>query len=133
MTDQPAVEAAGLKKYFGGVAVLDGVDLAVPAWSVFALLGRNGAGKPKPGKRQLFRDCPPRHALSLLPGLQTPFVHRGDDRADHRANRQHAGRRRPHPLSVALAPLTTSATASWPRIIASITSASIRGPGLYSA
>jgi ABC-2 type transport system ATP-binding protein len=45
MTDQPAVEAAGLRKCFRGTAVLNGVDLAVPAGSVFALLGRNGAGK----------------------------------------------------------------------------------------
>jgi ABC-2 type transport system ATP-binding protein len=45
MTDQPAVEAAGLKKRFRGTTVLDGVDFTVPAGSIFALLGRNGAGK----------------------------------------------------------------------------------------
>jgi ABC-2 type transport system ATP-binding protein len=45
MTDRPAVEAAGLTKSFGDLAVLDGVSLAVARGSIFALLGRNGAGK----------------------------------------------------------------------------------------
>jgi len=45
MTAEPAVEAAGLTKSFGGVAVLRGVDLTVPGGSRFALLGPNGAGK----------------------------------------------------------------------------------------
>jgi ABC-2 type transport system ATP-binding protein len=39
------VEAAGIRKAFGSKQVLDGVDLAVAANSVFALLGPNGAGK----------------------------------------------------------------------------------------
>src|SRR3954453_1861243 len=45
MAEQPAVLAEGLKKYFGDVKALDGVDLAVPAGPVLGLLGRNGAGK----------------------------------------------------------------------------------------
>jgi ABC-2 type transport system ATP-binding protein len=45
MTDRPAIEARGLRKSFGAVTVLDGVDLRVPAGSVFSLLGPNGAGK----------------------------------------------------------------------------------------
>jgi ABC-2 type transport system ATP-binding protein len=40
-----AVEATGLAKSYGRVRVLDGVDLRVPAGTVFALLGPNGAGK----------------------------------------------------------------------------------------
>jgi ABC-2 type transport system ATP-binding protein len=40
-----AIEADALRKSFGGVLVLDGVQIAVPAGSVFALLGPNGAGK----------------------------------------------------------------------------------------
>ncbi|WP_425839059.1 ATP-binding cassette domain-containing protein [Streptomyces fractus] len=40
-----AIEARGLRKAFGGKTVLDGIDLAVPAGSVFSLLGPNGAGK----------------------------------------------------------------------------------------
>lgn len=35
----------GLRKSFGRQQVLHGIDLMVPAGSVFALLGRNGAGK----------------------------------------------------------------------------------------
>ena len=40
-----ALTAVDLRKRFGELAVLDGVDLTVPAGSVFALLGPNGAGK----------------------------------------------------------------------------------------
>ncbi|TDB77656.1 ATP-binding cassette domain-containing protein [Micromonospora sp. KC723] len=41
----PAVEAVGLRKSFGAVAVLDGLTLRVARGSVYALLGPNGAGK----------------------------------------------------------------------------------------
>ncbi|WP_030275366.1 ATP-binding cassette domain-containing protein [Streptomyces sp. NRRL B-24484] len=40
-----AVTATGLRKSYGGKTVLDGIDLHIPAGSVFALLGPNGAGK----------------------------------------------------------------------------------------
>jgi ABC-2 type transport system ATP-binding protein len=40
-----AIEVSGLRKSFGDHVVLDGIDLSVPAGSVFALLGPNGAGK----------------------------------------------------------------------------------------
>ncbi|RKT17742.1 ABC-2 type transport system ATP-binding protein [Streptomyces sp. 1114.5] len=40
-----AISAVGLTKSYGEKAVLRGVDLAIPAGSVFALLGPNGAGK----------------------------------------------------------------------------------------
>ncbi|MFD4469441.1 ATP-binding cassette domain-containing protein [Rhodococcus sp. NPDC058505] len=40
-----AIELRGLTKRYGDTTVLDGVDLTVPAGSIFALLGANGAGK----------------------------------------------------------------------------------------
>ncbi len=40
-----AIVMEGLVKRFGSVTALDGVDLEVPAGSVFGLLGPNGAGK----------------------------------------------------------------------------------------
>ncbi|WP_426515903.1 ATP-binding cassette domain-containing protein [Diaminobutyricibacter sp. McL0618] len=41
----PAIEVKGLHKSFGTQRVLTGIDLSVPAGTVFALLGPNGAGK----------------------------------------------------------------------------------------
>ncbi len=40
-----AVETRGLVKTFGDTRAVDGVDLAVPAGSVYGVLGPNGAGK----------------------------------------------------------------------------------------
>ncbi|MEV0845907.1 ATP-binding cassette domain-containing protein [Streptomyces sp. NPDC049954] len=43
--DEPAISATGLRKAYGEKTVLDGIDLRVPAGTVFSLLGPNGAGK----------------------------------------------------------------------------------------
>jgi ABC-2 type transport system ATP-binding protein len=40
-----AIAATGLMKSFGDQVVLDGIDLSVPAGTIFSLLGPNGAGK----------------------------------------------------------------------------------------
>jgi ABC-2 type transport system ATP-binding protein len=45
MSILPIVEIAGLRKAFGDISVLDGIDLTVETGSVVALLGPNGAGK----------------------------------------------------------------------------------------
>lgn len=39
------IEIEGLKKYYGDVKAVDGIDLAVEEGSLFAFLGLNGAGK----------------------------------------------------------------------------------------
>ena len=58
MTDDNAIETIGLEKRFGPTKALDGVDLSVPAGSVFGFLGPNGAGKTT--------------ALRILTGLAFP-------------------------------------------------------------
>jgi ABC-2 type transport system ATP-binding protein len=40
-----AIEAVGLVKDFGATRAVDGIDLSVPAGSIFGVLGPNGAGK----------------------------------------------------------------------------------------
>ncbi|WKX72326.1 ATP-binding cassette domain-containing protein [Streptomyces sp. XD-27] len=44
-TPPAAISAVGLRKSYGDKRVLDGIDLHIPAGTVFALLGPNGAGK----------------------------------------------------------------------------------------
>jgi len=45
LSGEPAIEATGLRKSYGDVHALAGIDLRVPAGSVLGLLGPNGAGK----------------------------------------------------------------------------------------
>ena len=45
MTAAPRFEMRGIRKAFGATVALDGVDLAVAAGEVCALVGQNGAGK----------------------------------------------------------------------------------------
>jgi ABC-2 type transport system ATP-binding protein len=45
MSESPAITADGLVKIYGKTKALAGLDLAVPAGTVFGLLGPNGAGK----------------------------------------------------------------------------------------
>jgi ABC-2 type transport system ATP-binding protein len=45
MSIPPAITVRGLRKAYGQKVVLDGIDLDIPAGSIFALLGPNGAGK----------------------------------------------------------------------------------------
>ena len=44
-TSDPAIEVRGLRKSYGGVEAVRGIDLHVMKGEVFALLGPNGAGK----------------------------------------------------------------------------------------
>lgn len=70
----PAAELKAIYKSYGGIAALDGVDMAVRGGELLALLGPNGAGKstaialclglvePDQGETRLFGESP--HALS---------------------------------------------------------------------
>lgn len=44
-TSQPAIKVTGLKKSYGQLKVLDGIDFTVKHGTILALLGPNGAGK----------------------------------------------------------------------------------------
>jgi ABC-2 type transport system ATP-binding protein len=44
-SQRPAIAVTGLRKSYGDKLVLGGIDLTVPAGTIFALLGPNGAGK----------------------------------------------------------------------------------------
>ncbi|MBI4161031.1 MAG: ATP-binding cassette domain-containing protein [Acidobacteria bacterium] len=41
----PALETRGLRRVFGDLAAVEGIDLAVPRGSFYGFLGPNGAGK----------------------------------------------------------------------------------------
>ncbi|MGQ0464619.1 MAG: ATP-binding cassette domain-containing protein, partial [Sporichthyaceae bacterium] len=45
VADRPAIGCTGLRKSFGGVAAIDGVDLDVYPGEIVGLMGPNGAGK----------------------------------------------------------------------------------------
>ena len=45
MMTEYAIKARGLVKRFGELTAVDGIDLSVPAGSIYAMLGPNGAGK----------------------------------------------------------------------------------------
>ncbi|HEX2149868.1 MAG TPA: ATP-binding cassette domain-containing protein [Actinomycetota bacterium] len=44
-TSRPAIEIRGLRKRYGDVEAVQGIDLEVPAGELFGFLGPNGAGK----------------------------------------------------------------------------------------
>jgi ABC-2 type transport system ATP-binding protein len=74
----PALEADGLSVSYGRTTVIEGLTLAVPRGSVYALLGRNGAGKssllrvllgqrpPTKGRVRLLGEDPWTHRTSLM-------------------------------------------------------------------
>ncbi len=77
----PAIELHALRKKFGDVVALDGIDLTVPTGSVYGFLGPNGAGKttslrimlglirPTSGNAQLFGRDPQRAGIAALDGV----------------------------------------------------------------
>ncbi len=63
-----AISTHGLTKRFGSVLAVDGVDLAVPAGSVFGFLGPNGSGKTTTIRMLLGLVVPTSGSWSLLGG-----------------------------------------------------------------
>jgi ABC-2 type transport system ATP-binding protein len=63
-----AIEAEGLRKSFGDVRALDGIDLRAPTGSVLGLLGPNGAGKTT-AVRILTTLLPPDGGSARVAGL----------------------------------------------------------------
>ncbi len=64
--DTPALETRAMRVSYGRTAVIDDVTLAVPRGSVYALLGRNGAGKSSLLRVLLGERPPAAGAVRLL-------------------------------------------------------------------
>jgi ABC-2 type transport system ATP-binding protein len=88
------IETCGLKKRYKDVAALDGLGLAVPAGSIYGLLGRNGAGKttaikilmgmvhPTDGRASVFGLAADQSAPSVAIRRRTGFVNEEKDLYD---------------------------------------------------
>lgn len=80
-TQMPAIRLQELRKVFGHVVAVDGIDLAVPRGAVYGFLGPNGAGKttslrimlglirPTAGAAELFGSNPARDGVAALDGV----------------------------------------------------------------
>jgi ABC-2 type transport system ATP-binding protein len=90
VTESIIIETIGLTKQYKEVTALDGLGLAVPAGSIYGLLGRNGAGKttaikilmgmvrPTGGSVSVFGQAADQAAPSVAIRQRTGFV--DDDR-----------------------------------------------------
>jgi ABC-2 type transport system ATP-binding protein len=65
---ESAIEVSGLRKSYGDVQALCGVDLSVPQGTVLGLLGPNGAGKTT-AVRILTTLLPPDGGTARVAGL----------------------------------------------------------------
>ena len=80
-TSAAAIETSGLRKHFGDVPAVDGIDLHVPVGSVFGFLGPNGSGKTTTirvllglinataGSWELFGRAMPEAGADILPNV----------------------------------------------------------------
>ena len=66
MSGPDAVRTAGLTKHFGSYAAVDGIDLVVPAGSVYGFLGPNGSGKTTTIRMLLGLVAPTAGEIELL-------------------------------------------------------------------
>ena len=90
MAQSNIIETVGLEKRYKNVVALDGLSLAVPAGSIYGLLGQNGAGKttaikilmgmvrPTAGGATIFGLPADQSAASVVIRQRTGFV--DDDR-----------------------------------------------------
>jgi ABC-2 type transport system ATP-binding protein len=86
MTESTIIETVGLRKQYQDVTALDGLNLSVPRGSIYALLGRNGAGKttamktlmglvrPTAGTARVFGLAAEQSAASILIRQRTGFI-----------------------------------------------------------
>src|SRR5215204_3616761 len=65
-TPEIAIETTGLRKHYGTVQALQGLDLRVPVGSIYGFLGRNGAGKTTTMKTLLGMIRPSAGAARVL-------------------------------------------------------------------
>src|SRR5262249_22156120 len=63
---EPVIQTHGLTRYFGGKAALLDMSIRVPRGSVFAFLGRNGAGKSTAIRMMLGLLEPTRGTATIL-------------------------------------------------------------------
>ena len=81
---ETAILTEGLKKSYGEVLALDGVDFTVPRGSVFGLLGPNGAGKTTRSVSSPPSSAP-RRGRAVVDGIdvaRNPDVLTGEDQPD---------------------------------------------------
>ena len=96
-----AIEAEGLRKSYGDVRALDGIDLRVPAGTVLGLLGPNGAGKTT-AVRILTTLLPPDGGSARVAGLDVA-----------RERRQLRSRRSASPASTRRSTRTSPGPRTW--------------------
>jgi ABC-type sugar transport system ATPase subunit len=78
-TAAPLIEVAGLRKQYGGIVALDGLDLVVEAGTIHAIVGENGAGKSTLMKAlagAVRPDAGEIHVRGSVVDLATPMVAR---------------------------------------------------------
>ncbi|GAA5038513.1 ABC-2 type transport system ATP-binding protein [Thermocatellispora tengchongensis] len=77
LTTAPAIELRGLRKSFGQVRAVDGIDLTVGGGEVVALLGPNGAGKTTTLDMLLGLQPPDSGEIKVLGGSVQDAIRRG--------------------------------------------------------
>jgi ABC-2 type transport system ATP-binding protein len=72
-SDVPIIETRDLSKTYGRFVALDGLDVAIPEGSVFALLGASGAGKTTVIKI-LLNIIPPTRGSATILGIESQVI-----------------------------------------------------------